>query len=294
MKNQRIIRRTLLALALSAFGASTMAQVPEQEPNHPIQSAQPLAISGAGSASVRGTVGQVGTVNDVDFYSFQAQEGDVITVNIGHTTNGLDAGIVLFGPGPTFPFFQGNMDAPLDGDSTTDADPRLDAVRLNASGTWTVGVAAFPVWFSSGGILTRTRAFTSGEYTLTISGVSSPVQHVNIDIKPGSGERAPVNPKAKGTVPVALLSSKDFNALDADAASLSFGATGDEKSLRRCGKEGEDVNGDGLRDLVCHFDNEVARFQRGDTVGVLKGKTKAGKQIEGRGDLKVVPEKRSN
>ena len=291
MNKQRIIRRTLLALTLSAFGAGAMAQVPEVEPNHPIQSAQRLNISGGGTASVRGTVGHL---HDVDYYSFEAQEGDVITVNIGHTTNGLDAGIVLFGPGPSYAFIKGNMDAPTDNDSTREEDPRLDALRLNASGTWTVGVAAHPMWFASGGTLTRTRSLSSGEYTLTISGVSSPVQHINIDIKPGSAERAPVNPKAKGTVPVALLSSKDFNAADVDPVSLSFGATGDEKSLRRCGKEGEDVNGDGLRDLVCHFDNEVAKFQRGDTVGVVKGKTKSGKAIEGRGDLKVVPEKRSN
>ena len=35
---------------------------------------------------------------------------------------------------------------------------------------------------------------------------------------------------------------------------LRFGATGEEASLVRCGLAGEDVNGDGLRDLVCHFD----------------------------------------
>jgi hypothetical protein len=297
MNTQRTIRRTLLAMALAALGASgTALAVAEAEPNQPIQSAQPLTVGAGGSITVNGViVHSAPSVPDVDFYSFEAQEGDVVTVNIDGTTNGLDANLTLFGPGPAYPVLIMSTDATLDSPgSTTEADPRIDAFRLNAAGRYTVAVSNFPILFRPGGTMTSTRTLSSGGYTLIISGLVPPVQYINIDIKPGNAEPAPINPKAKGMVPVALLSSNEFNALDVELNTLTFGATGDERSFRRCGKEGEDVNRDGRPDLVCHFENEAAGFVRGDLAGVVKGKTKGGKSFEGRGDLKVVPEKRGN
>ncbi len=41
-------------------------------------------------------------------------------------------------------------------------------------------------------------------------------------------------------------------------------------SLAFCNR-GEDVNGDGLLDLVCHFTTNTAGFKPGDTVGILRG-----------------------
>ena len=43
-----------------------------------------------------------------------------------------------------------------------------------------------------------------------------------------------------------------------NTGSLTFGHSGDEKSLAFCDPGGQDVNGDGLPDLVCHFDNQLA------------------------------------
>lgn len=291
MKTQRIIRRTLLALALSAFGAGTMAQ--EGEPNHPITSAHQLTFSGA-AAAVTGTVGQTGATHDVDFFKFQAQVGDVIRVNIGRTTNGLDASLALFGPGPTFPLRVWSFDEPLDDDSTSEADPRIDSFTITEAGTWTVGVSAFPVFFASGGTLTRTRALSNGEYTLTITVLATAEKTVFIDIKPGSSDRQPINPKSKGTIPVAILSAPDFTPADIDQATLTFGKTGNEASFRRCVPAERDLNADGKPDLVCHFDNEATNFSRGDSMGVLKGKTKSGQAFKATEDLKVVPEKRQN
>jgi hypothetical protein len=132
---------------------------------------------------------------------------------------------------------------------------------------------------------------SNGDYTLVISGVSSPVLHINIDIKPGNGESAaPMNPKAKGKIPVALLGSRDFSVMDVDTASLTFGHTGDEASLSKCSGR-EDVNDDGTLDLICHFENQLAAFQPTDEEGILKGRLDDGRLFEGRGLLKVVPEK---
>lgn len=296
MNKQRIFSRTLLAIALAALGASgTALAVDEVEQNSPIQNAQELTVGSGGSVTVNGVIAHPAPrVPDVDFYKFHGQEGDLITIDIDGTTNDLDTNLTLFDPG--FKVRMRNQDATRDPGSATELDARIDnpPYRLDATGIWTVGVSSAPVFFRDGGTLTSTATLSSGAYILIISGVTPLMQHINIEIKPGSGELAPLNPKAKGTIPVALLSSSEFNALDVNVTTLTFGATGDEASLRRCGKEGEDVNGDGRPDLVCHFENEVANFRRGDLAGVVKGKTNSGKPFTGSGDLKVVPEKRGD
>jgi hypothetical protein len=293
MKTQRMIRRTTLAMALAAFGVSGTARaVPEAESNHPIQSAQSLDVGG-GSITVNGAIRHFGTSQpDVDFYSFDAKEGDVITVDIGGVPKDtLDATLTLFGPGPTFPRLIWNSEASLDSNSESDADPRIDAFRLSATGRYTVAVSSFPVMFNSGGTMTRTNTLSSGVYTLIISGITPAMQYISIDIKPGNNdEPAPINPKSKGVIPVALLSNADFDPFAIDVASLRFGRTGDEASLSRCSKDGRDLNADGKPDRVCHFDNEKAGFTKTDTSAMVKG-TVGGKPFQGNGDLKVVPQK---
>ena len=291
MKKQQMIRRTILAVALAAFGVSgTALAVDEAESNHPIQSAQPLAVGG-GSISVNGAIAHFGTSQpDVDFYSFDAKEGDVITVDIGGTTNDLDANLTLFGPGPAYPVLIFSSDATLDSNSVREEDPRIEGFRLPATGRYTVAVSSFPVFFRPGGTMTSTRTMSSGTYGLAISGITPAMQYISIDIKPGNDEPAVINPKSKGVIPVALLSNADFDPFTIDVASLRFGRTGDEASLSRCSKDGRDLNADGKPDRVCHFDNEKTGFTRGSTSAMVKG-TVGGKPFQGNGDLKVVPQK---
>jgi hypothetical protein len=300
MNKQQIFSRTLLAIALAALGATgTALALDEVEQNAPIQSAQRLTVGAGGSVTVNGVIGnRTGApVLDVDFYSFHGEEGDLVMADIDGTA-GADTILTLFGPGPTYTMLLRNDNALRDEGSTTERDARIDDatinhVRLAKTGIYTVAVSTFPVNLTHGGLLLRTNPATNGAYTLIISGVTPLMQHINIEVKPGSGDFAPLNPKAKGTIPVALLSNKDFNALDVEvnAKTLTFGRTGEEYSLKRCAKEGEDVNGDGYPDLVCHFDNETAKFRRGDLSGVVKGKTKSAKPFQGHGDLKTVVEK---
>jgi hypothetical protein len=104
---------------------------------------------------------------------------------------------------------------------------------------------------------------------------------VAIDIKPGSVTN-PINPASNGTTTVAILSNASLNAPSAvDTSSLMFGRTGAEQSLAFCDSSGEDVNGDGLLDLVCHFYTQNTGFQAGDAKGVLKGRTIGGSLIKG-------------
>jgi len=206
---------------------------------------------------------------------------------------------------------QNNDASPVDEGSSPQGgvrDARIDnpPVRLRVDGTYVVGVSSFPRFFKNNGEMTSNAVsgpsapFPNGSYKLTISGVTPTVlvQYINIDIKPGNDdEEAPLNPKSKGNIPVALLSSKaigsspEFRPMDVkrDSDSLTFGHKGNEKSLLRCSKEGSDLNGDGIPDLVCHFDNQSADFEHTDIVGILKGNTADGRRFEGSGKLKVVP-----
>jgi probable HAF family extracellular repeat protein len=119
--------------------------------------------------------------------------------------------------------------------------------------------------------------------------LATPVaQPVPIDIKPGDDINS-INLKSKGKIPVAILSTENFDALSQIIlTSLTFGRTGDEQSLAFC-RGSEDVNKDGLQDLVCHFYTQYTGFQYGDTVGILRGNTKDGTLIEGSDSVKIMP-----
>ena len=107
------------------------------------------------------------------------------------------------------------------------------------------------------------------------------VQEVAIDIKPGSKTNH-VNPNSRGRISVAILSTPEFDAYAmTDGTSLTFGRTGDENSLLECKGKSRDVNHDGLRDLICTFSIQAARFQKGDITGILRGQTLNGISITG-------------
>jgi hypothetical protein len=80
-----------------------------------------------------------------------------------------------------------------------------------------------------------------------------------------------------------------------DRSSLTFGRIGDEPSLFRANVSLPgplctvmDVNGDGLKDLVCQFDRQQAGFQLTDTMGVLRGKTITGITFVGTDSVNIV------
>lgn len=111
---------------------------------------------------------------------------------------------------------------------------------------------------------------------------------VGIDIKPGSSVN-PINIRSAGRVPVAILSGPEFDApRRVDARSLTFGRTGDEPSLASCDARPEDVDADGLADLVCHFTTQQTGFRPGDEEGTLKGRTVDGQAFTGSDAVRIV------
>jgi len=116
------------------------------------------------------------------------------------------------------------------------------------------------------------------------TGITTPVI---IDIKPGGFPNS-INPQNLGKIPVAIISKTGFLApSQVDQRSLTFGHTGNEQSLAFCNSQ--DVNGDGIMDLVCQFYMSLTGFQIGDTAGVLKGQTVEGMAIFGTDSVVIVP-----
>ena len=112
---------------------------------------------------------------------------------------------------------------------------------------------------------------------------------VQIDIKPGTNPNI-VNLESKGTVPVAILSSPSFSA--ATVSPLTVRLAGVPVRLRGNGTPMasiEDVNGDGLLDLVLHFSTQALPRLTSDTDITLVGETFDGQLIIGSDSIVIAP-----
>lgn len=293
---RRYFHAGLVSGLLLAGNIAYAAQIDESEINHPIGFAQRVDAA-SGGVAIAGVLGNLtGTeVDDTDYFVFHGMEGDVVTLDIDGGWGGVrsvDTVIAIFGGSNNAMLRMNDDAASIDEGSISRADARIDNFRLPASGYYIVSVSNYPRYFMNGGGVTNPSRFKNGDYKLVVSGVTSQVQQINIEIKPGNDGLAPINPRSNGKIPVALLSSAGFDAMNVDTRSVTFGPTGAEQSLSHCGRNGEDVNGDGRLDLVCHFENQKAGFAKGDLEGIVQGRMKYGTRFEGRGLLKVVPEKR--
>lgn len=285
------------ALALSAPALA----MDEVEQNHPIPSAHVLSAYGDASvvssgASINGAVYNAAnpTVPDVDFFSFYARKGDVLNLAIDSKSSASGSFM------PVLTVFIGTPPYEKKDERYNVDLPRIDKYLVDRDGIHVVAVSGQPCTLNSGGTCLWTFVnprISIGNYTVSISPAVPPMMQVKIELKPGSGEFAPLNPKARGNIPVALLSSvsnpkfEPFADVVVDRESLTFGSTGNEASLRKCEKEGVDLNGDTVPDMVCHFELQNAKFKPEDTRAILKGKTRNNDYFEGSGMLKVLPPK---
>jgi sugar lactone lactonase YvrE len=129
-----------------------------------------------------------------------------------------------------------------------------------------------------------TGAFTDAFVPPGTGGLNSPrlftfIIPVAIDIKPGT-EPNEINAKAKGAIPVAILSSATFDATTVDASSLRFAGAGVSRTRKKLLCHQDDVGGgpdgspDGLIDLVCQFKISELKIAPGTDSGVLTGLAK--------------------
>ena len=291
------------AVAAAFFAASgtsnfALAVDEDESKNNAFKPAQFLMVRDSDNKKVEvtGAIGVLSTsaapVDDVDFYSFFGKADTTIDIDIDHaakrsggTVRSLDSMIAVFKPDGTV-MRQANDTMPVDEGSFNRFDPRLEKVYLPVTGIYTVAVASDRRVFSDNGAISPfvSGSTSNGSYTLILTGVSPSAIQIEIDIKPGLDRITRINPKAKGTIPVALRSGNGFDALKADAGSIKFGPTGTEAS-GHCNKH--------KADLLCHFDMEAANFEESHTEGKVTG-TIGGMPFEGTGWLKVIPVKRDD
>lgn len=112
-----------------------------------------------------------------------------------------------------------------------------------------------------------------------------PVTLVDIDVKPGSDPNS-IQPGSRGLIPVAILTTVDFDALQVDVQSLTFGPGG-AGAAHRMGHR-EDVDGDGDVDQVVHFRTRDAELVCGETGAELSGETLEGQLIRGSDSIRTV------
>ena len=149
-----------------------------------------------------------------------------------------------------------------------------------------------PVWMPNGQILfsdegSHTGALSAVAMLDPMAGTKKVVSTVagyltTIDVRPNKAPNK-VNPTSTGMVMVAILSSNGFNAPQlVKQSTLTFGATGAERSFVACGPVPRDVNLDGLADLVCRFRISATGLKVGDSVGILRFVDTSGLPREGR------------
>jgi hypothetical protein len=112
---------------------------------------------------------------------------------------------------------------------------------------------------------------------------------VQIDLKPGDDFNT-INPGSAGVIPVAILSTGDFDATTIDPATVRL--AGAEVAVRGKGQRlarAEDVNKDGLLDLVCQV--ETVSLTLDPDVGEvwLTGETRSFERVVGLDVVLIVP-----
>lgn len=112
---------------------------------------------------------------------------------------------------------------------------------------------------------------------------------VAIDIKPGSAGNT-INRRSNGVVPIAILSGPSFDATQVDPATVLLAGAA-VKSIGSGSKyscHAEDVNGDGLADLVCQVVTSELQIAPGASTAVLEAQTFSGRAIQGEDSIRIV------
>ena len=133
--------------------------------------------------------------------------------------------------------------------------------------------------WSAGVLLSVTAVFGVGPLVAArATQQKSTVIRVTIDVKPGDTPTT-LEPKRQGMVPIAILSTKDFDAAQIDPATIRAGATGTEASIFRSMME--DVDHDKDVDLLLLFPVPQLLLTCNTKSVMVKAKTAKGQDVEG-------------
>jgi hypothetical protein len=132
---------------------------------------------------------------------------------------------------------------------------------------------------------TTTLSFSTLSNITVEAGGGGPIT-VQIDIKPGSDQNN-INLKSKGVVPVAVLTTGEFDAATIDPATAEFaGAKPEHWNL-------EDVDGDGDDDIIIfHFRTQELELDQDSTEATLTALLLTGEEVSGTDQVRIVPSKK--
>ena len=114
---------------------------------------------------------------------------------------------------------------------------------------------------------------------------------VGIDIKPGSAPNSINCTNDKGLIPVAILTTEDFDATTVDHTTVTFEGASEKHVNIFSGnprRHEEDVDGDGDTDLVFHFRLGDTDLTCDSTEGTLTGENFDGQAIGGTDTVNMV------
>jgi hypothetical protein len=89
-------------------------------------------------------------------------------------------------------------------------------------------------------------------------------------------------------IPVAILGESEFDVDEIDLTTLEFGPGGAQPA-HRSGGHSDDVNEDGIIDLVSHFNVREASLAVGDEWVCATGNTFDGRAFEGCDAIRTLP-----
>lgn len=164
----------------------------------------------------------------------------------------------------------------------TDDPPDWNTMELSPAGmTFTGDMTQMQVFYGLYGYgpegVTHSVAFED----ITVEGCLVTIE-VEIDIKPGSDPNS-INLKSKGVVPVAVLTTDDFDASTIDPDTVLFA---DAEPVRWTM---EDVGGDDNLDMLFHFKTQDLNLTSDSTEATLTAETDIGQPIEGTDTVNIVP-----
>lgn len=124
---------------------------------------------------------------------------------------------------------------------------------------------------------------TSGEFRAFL--LTRLLVEVRIDVKPGS-KKNPINLQSKGKIPVAVLSTPEFDATQVNRETVTFGPGEATEAHQR--SHLEDVDGDGDMDFLLHFETRRTGTRCDDREVGLTGETFDGRSFTGTDTIEVV------
>ena len=130
------------------------------------------------------------------------------------------------------------------------------------------------------------------DFSLPTSGpVGALVLNIGIDIAPGDDLNTINWDSEKDVVPVAILTTEDFDATSVDQATVAFEGASETHVTKITGeprRHEEDVDADVDTDLVLHFQLEDTNLNCDSTEGALTGQTFDGQSILGTDAVRMV------